>query len=146
MATEKRERQELERLLDGILESILEAPEEEIDEDLRAAGEDPDAAAERLRGRLAATVERHRFRRRGRAKLRIQQNLLLASARPWEFPEAERRSMELLGAALRRRPELERLLEVRLRELQTLSDDEVKDCLRQLAEVGGLDDVLEAEE
>ncbi len=147
MASENRDhRQELERILDGIVESIMEAPEEEVDEDLRAAGEDPDAAADRLRARLAGTVERHRFHRRARASARMQQSVLLMSVRPWELPENEKQSMELLGAAIRRRPELETLLQARLRDLHTLSDEEVKDCLRQLAELGELDDVVEDEE
>ncbi len=140
MAAENRNHeQELKRILDGVVDSILEAPEDEIDDDLRAAGEDPDAAAERLRAKLAGTVERHRSHRRTRATVRMQQHVLLMNARPWEFPETEKQRLHLLGAAIRRRPELEELLKAKLEELRTLSDEEVKDCLRQLAEMGELE-------
>ena len=44
-----RERAQLKRILDGIVDSILEAPEEEIDDDLRALGEDPEKAAMRAK-------------------------------------------------------------------------------------------------
>ncbi len=146
MATEDRSHEPLDRILNGIVDSILEAPEEEIDADLIAAGDDPEAAADRLRTKLAGTVERNRFRRRARANVRIQQKVLLMNAHPWEFPETEKQRMQLLGAAIRRRPELEELLQAKLRDLQTLTDEEVKDCLRQLAERGALDGVKESEE
>ncbi|MCP4004546.1 MAG: hypothetical protein GY725_10155 [bacterium] len=144
MATEKRNhRLELDRVLGGIVDSIMEAPEAEIEEDLRAAGDDPEATADRLRAKLANTVERHRSHRRTRATARMQQHVFLMNVQPWEFPETEKQRMQLLGAAIRRRPELEEMLQAKLRDLRTLSDEEVKDCLRQLAEMGELEEVPE---
>ncbi len=147
MATDNRNhRLELDRVLGGIVDSIMEAPEDEIDEDLRAAGDDPAAAAARLRAKLAGTVERHRSHRRTRANARMQQHVFLMNVQPWEFPETEKQRMELLGAALRRRPELEEMLQAKLRDLRTLSDEEVRDCLRQLVELGELEGLPESEQ
>ncbi len=146
MAADDRDHElEHERILDGIVESILEAPEAELDDDLRAAGDDPDAAADRLRARLASTVERRRFSRRARAKVRIQQQVHLIGAQPLKLPESEQQRLRLLGAAIRRRPELEEMLRAKLGDLPSLSAEEVEEHLRQLAEMGELEGVAEGE-
>ena len=52
-----------ERITDRIAESVLDASDEEIREEIVAAGEDPDESAERLRAVLLDVVRRYRERR-----------------------------------------------------------------------------------
>ncbi|MEM7349478.1 MAG: hypothetical protein AAF657_01645 [Acidobacteriota bacterium] len=70
---------ELQQIVERVVDSILEAPESEIDAELRAYGEDPAAAAERLRGRIRRTVEWRRSERRVKAYTQTQQALMLHS-------------------------------------------------------------------
>lgn len=46
------------RLVDGIAESVLEMSDEEVLEELRAEGKDPDEVAERGRGVMSEAVRR----------------------------------------------------------------------------------------
>ncbi len=52
-----------ERLIHFCAESVFDASDEEIREEMRAAGEDPDEAAERLRHRLLDVVRQFREQR-----------------------------------------------------------------------------------
>ena len=51
-------RAEVARLLDAMAEDTLELTDEEIADEVRAEGEDPKVVAERMRGSLAALVQR----------------------------------------------------------------------------------------
>jgi hypothetical protein len=50
---------ELENIVGGAAEALFEASDEEIAEELRSMGEDPDAAAERVRAVLLDAVDRY---------------------------------------------------------------------------------------
>lgn len=130
---------ELQRIVEGLVDSILEAPEEEIDADLRAAGDDPEAVADRLGAKLRETVEDYRGGRMARSYVRIQQKLLLMRAHPFELPETEGKRLRLLAAALHGKPQLEEMLAVHLQDIERLPDEEVKSYLEQLAEMGLLE-------
>jgi hypothetical protein len=61
---------ELENIIGGAAESVFDASDEEIAAELRSMGEDPDAAAEKLRSVLLDAVDR--YERSGRPVRAIQ--------------------------------------------------------------------------
>lgn len=134
---------ELQRIVEGVVDSILRAPEDEIDEELRAAGDDPDTVADGLAASLQETIERHRRGRRALAHVRIQQNLFLTRTPAYGLPKSEEKRVRLLAAALHRRPELEEMLAVHLQDIERLPEEEVESYLRQLAEMGLLAETRE---
>jgi hypothetical protein len=73
-------------------------------------------------------------------------NVVLVNARPFKLPEGEKERLRLLGAAIRRRPELEEMLKARIGDLPSLTGEEVETYLRQLAEMGELEKVSEGED
>lgn len=81
------EDEKLDRILAGLVDSILEAPESEIDDDLRAAGDDPDLVAESLRSHLGHTLELHHRQRLAFNNGRVQRNLITVPGFDYEFPE-----------------------------------------------------------
>jgi hypothetical protein len=56
---------ELESIYNGIAESVLEASDEEIEEEMRAEGLDPAEEAERVRAILRSAVANHQASRSG---------------------------------------------------------------------------------
>lgn len=145
--TEKRNYElDLQRIVDGMVEAILEAPEKEIDEELREAGIDPDVAAEGLRAKLERTVKKQHAARSARAHHRIQKDLFMMEVHPFELPENAKERMRLLGALLHRKPQLEKKLALQVEDLENLPDEDVTTYLRQLAESGALDDPPDGED
>ncbi len=81
------EDEKLDRILAGLVDSILEASESEIDDDLRAAGDDPDLVAESLRSHLGRSLERHHRQRLAFNNGRVQRNLITVPGFDYEFPD-----------------------------------------------------------
>lgn len=140
MATD-RERLALERIMDGIVESILEASDEEIEDDVRALGEDPDEAAMRTRKVMLDAVRRFRAERRERARRQFEAESETLERREYDFPDTPEARLDLLVAAVKSQPWLTGMLTVQHRDLRALPDEDVVSYLRQLAELGVLDEL-----
>ncbi len=142
MAAKRRdERARLARILDGVVDSILEAPEEEIDADLRAVGEDPEQAAMRARQLALDAAQQHRARRRERARQQFDDEQEALERRGYDLPGTPEARLALLVAAVRGKPWLADMLTVEHRGLRSLPDEDVVGYLRQLAELGVLDEL-----
>ncbi len=131
----------LERILSGIVDSILDAPEEEIDDDLRAVGEDPEKAAMRARQLALDAVQQHRARRRESARRQFDDQQEALEARDYDLPGTAEERLALLASAVRGKPWLGDMLTVEHRQLRSLTDEDVVSYLRQLAELGVLDEL-----
>ncbi len=142
MAAKRRdERAQLARLLDGVVDSILDAPEEEIDADLRALGEEPEQAAMHARQLALDAIQQHRTQRRERARQQFDGEQEPLERRGYDLPGTPEARLALLLAAVRGKPWLANMLTVEHRELRGLPDDDVVSYLRQLAELGVLDEL-----
>lgn len=141
MASKRDERAELARILSGVVNSILDAPEEEIDDDLRALGEDPEKAAMRARQLALDAVQQHRNRRLDRARQQFDDHQQALEAKGYDLPGTPEQRLALLVAAVRGKPWLSDMLTVEHRDLRSLPDDDVVSYLRQLAELGVLDEL-----
>ncbi len=135
------QRHQLESLLDGIVESILDAPEEEIDDDLKALGEDPEKAAMESRRLALEAVAQHRTQRREQARQQYEDEQQTFEGQAYDLPETPRARLALLVAAVHGRPHLSGMLTVEHRDLRGLPDEDVVGYLRQLAELGVLDEL-----
>ncbi len=129
---------ELQRVVDAIAASVLKASDEEIEEEIRAEGEDPDASAQRLRARLLGLVDREREQRLAAARERQQRKRAAAEKEP-ELPATPEARMELLVAAVAAMARRRAPLTLQHRELESLSDADVTRLLRQLASLGALE-------
>lgn len=132
---------ELQRLAEGVVDSILEAPEDEIDDALRAAGEDPREVAERTRRLVRAAVDRRRKERLRRARERYESRAAVRREGEFEWPGTVEEGRRVL-AELCARPAHEQTLTLQFRDLKGMPDEDVRSLLRQLAELGALDDYL----
>ena len=145
MATDSERDLRLRRVIDGVVESILEASEEELDEDLRARGEDPDAVAERMRELAEGAVERHRGKERlRRAREQYEARVAAMAEREYDLPESMWEQRQLLDQVFHARPDVAQMVTLQFRDLRGLPDEDVTSCLRQLAELGVLDALRES--
>lgn len=131
--THKISEQEALNVLEALAASVEDMSDDEIAEQIRLEGRDPDAAAEELRQDLLEFVTEHQ-----RQTLRQQhtqaRRQLTHSSRRVSGTITERRAR--LHRILERAPELT----VQGRNLEEIPDEEIDDWLADLAALGYLDD------
>ncbi len=130
---------ELRRAVDRIASSVLKATDEEIEEELRAEGEDPDASAEQLRAQLLGLVDSEREKRFAAAKERHRRKQEAAAVGDVELPGTPEARMELLVAVVAAMARRRTPLTLQHRDLDGMSDADVTRLLRQLAKLGALE-------
>lgn len=136
----------LQTLLDATAEFLLEASDEEILEDLRAEGANPERVAQEARVVLDNALRTRGRRRLLAAREGLQRDREGVDARsgrrsiPAE-PAARRKLLDWLLA----RNDLPQAMTMAFREGKHLPDDEVLSALEDLADLGLLDDNAEKE-
>ncbi len=146
MTREPRDDEErLERILGGTAAAVLEASDEEIEAEARAEGLDPAEVAGGVQGVLLAALERHRGKQRlERSRAEYQARVAAIGERRPELPPTPRQRRRLLAHVFRLQPRAAGMLTLQFRDLESLPDADVTSCLRQLAELGVLDDLPDA--
>ncbi|MEE8523537.1 MAG: hypothetical protein V3T72_06365 [Thermoanaerobaculia bacterium] len=140
MSTKTDPEEKLERLAAGIVDTIFEMSDEEILEQARAAGKDPEATAERVRGVMMDAVKKHRKQRLTRARERYEAKRDTIEASEVELPTTVAGRLRLLTSILRQQPGLGSMVTVQHRQLRDLPDEDVISLLRQLAALGAFDE------
>lgn len=142
MSTKSRDyEKELEGIAGGIVDSIFEAADEEILEEVVAAGKDPVESAERVRGVLMDAVMKHRKERMRQAREGFERRQRERPSYDDKIPGTEEQRRLLLARAFKVRPYQQSLTSVQFRDLDSLPDEDVISLLRQLAELGVLDEL-----
>lgn len=141
-------RKELRHLMNSLAESVAEASDEEILEEVRAAGEDPSSEAERLREILMRAVSAHKRETLREARDSYERE----AARIRHGSDTLRQSIEekrkLLASIFVARPQLQVAFTMQFRDdegtkAEELSEEEVDSYLRQLQDLGVLDEFQE---
>ncbi len=118
--------------------------DQEIEAEARAEGLDPDEVAEDVRGVLLAAVDRYQGKQRlERSRAEHQARVKEMRQREHQLPASPRQRQQLLALAFRARPQAAGMLTLQFRDLESLPDEDVTSCLRQLAELGVLDDLAD---
>ena len=143
MVRESRDGEErFERIIGGAAEAVIEASDQEIEAELRAEGLDPAAVAEDVRGVLLGAVERYRGKQRlERSRSEYQARVAAIGEREVPLPATPGERRQLLAQVFRAQPRTAGMLTLQFRDLESLPDDDVTSCLRQLAELGVLDEL-----
>ncbi len=128
-------------IIDRAAESVLDATDEEIREEMRLAGDDPEEAAERLRAKLRDASERGRKHRLGVWQKRWQRSVARIEALDQRLPGTPAERLDLLYTVVEAEPQLRQMITVQHHELKDLPDEDVSRYLRQLADLGALDDL-----
>ena len=122
-------------------ESAFDASDEEIREEMLAAGEDPKAAADRLRAKMREAAERGRKHRLKVLRKRWKRSVARIQALDHGLPDTPAERLDLLYTVVEAEPALRQQITVQHQDLRELSDDDVTRYLHQLADLGALDDL-----
>ena len=140
MANKKTESERLDAMFDALGESICNESDEEILEDLRQEGIDPEAEAARLRTMMLDTVKAFQQRRLIVAREGYRRRVEQLEKRKYPIPESAQERRSLFSFVLQQ-PQCARLVTAQYRELKDLTDDDIKTYLEDLAELGILDEL-----
>lgn len=133
---------ELHRLCDAMADAVGRMTDEEIFTEAREEGTDPTAKADQLHQMAGELAREVRLRPLHAARARYEREHAALQGRTWALPASPAERRALLQRAFTRRPELQGLLTAAARDLKDVPDDDVESMLRNLAALGGLDDLL----
>lgn len=138
--------EELARIMNGLAESTLEMSDEEMEEELRQEGDAPERVADEVRGVLRRAVKAHRQRNLLAAQKKYEDRLLRLGEKQYTLPDSAEGRRGLLVGLLAGNPDVRSLLTAQNRDFTDLPDSEVTSYLKQLHELGALDDPAGEEE
>lgn len=144
MANEKTESERLEAMFDAIGESICNESAEEILEDLRQEGIDPEEEALRLRSMMLDTLKAFQQRRMIAAREGYRRRVEQLEKRKYPIPESAHERRSLFTYVLQQ-SQYASLVTAQYRELKDLPDDDIEMYLEDLAELGVLDELNQAD-
>lgn len=133
-------REEAERVLDQIAESIEKGDAVEIAGDLKGSGQDVNEIASQTKAAALAGIKEFRQQRLHRARQRYQESSSRIERRAKRFggsPEERRRRF---FAALESNPGLKSALTMQYRDLNELTDEDVETGLDDLETLGALEE------
>jgi hypothetical protein len=140
MSAEDDPRRPLAGILEGLAESVAREDPEELLEEARAAGQNPESSADRLKKIALTALKTFEQRKLEAAREAYRTRSSRGPDRKDKIactPEERRRQ---LSAIQRSNPEIAEVLTTQYREFETLSDEDIESTLEDLAELGFLDD------
>ena len=140
MANRRTASEEMEAIFDAIGESICNESDEEILEDLRQVGIDPDAEAVRLTELMLNTLEAFQQQRLVAARAQYKRRIEQLEERKYRIPRGAKEQRSLFSLILRQ-PRFADLITAQYRELKDLTDTDIETYLEDLAELGILEEL-----
>lgn len=129
------------RVLEAIAESVAEASDDEILEEMRAEGEDPTAVAQEVRSTLFRGVGAYKKAKLHAACEQHERQVEELRHKNFCLPDTPAAMRALLTKILTLVPEYgPALLTAQYRDFSELSDEDVRQHLVQLAHLGALED------
>lgn len=138
---------ELQAIMYALAESVTEASDEDILTETQEEGENPEVIAERARNVLLGAVKDFRQRRLVEAQRQYELHIVALEKRKCTLPATTGERRQMLDLVLSRQPGIRSaVLTSQYREFKDLTDDDVESYLKQLQELGALDDISEFSE
>lgn len=132
---------ELKMIMFSLADSIEEASDEEVMEDIKCQGKDPDVVAKEVRDILLASVKAYRKRKFAEAKERYKMRVKKVETGLFALPATPQERRDLLLIVVNDNPYMAKgLLTAQYRDFKDLSDDDVESMLKQLQQLGVLKD------
>jgi hypothetical protein len=136
--------EELMRVMFGLGESLVEAPESEVLEEAKQNHVNLLDEAEEVRGILRSAGRRYLQRKLRESRQAYETAVAEMEGRKYDLPETAAERRQLLDAILRERPDFEPIvITAQHRNFSELTDEDVTSFLRQLKTLG-LSDLLAA--
>ena len=138
-------KERLRALLDAVEQSIFTATDQEILEDIRDEGRDPQAVADEVRRLIGSRLATHRRQKLAAARKGYRQ-VVSATPQPARqlMPEDPAVQRALLASIVATHAGIPRAITLAFRDGKHVSDEDVRSTLEDLAELGFLDDEAES--
>lgn len=130
----------LNSLLDALEESILQTPDDEIIEEARREGQNPDTVSNHVQQLITARIKEHRQKKLRAAQEGYQRSVSEHTRRSISLPESPSERRTLLTSIMNRRSDLPQEITMGWREGRYTSDADVTSILEDLAELGFLEE------
>ena len=140
MANKRTSSERLEAMFEALAESICNAGDGELLEDLRQEGVDPEAEANRLKGMMLDTLKAFQQRRLVSAQEGYRRRVEQLEKKKHPIP-GNRQAQRSLFSLVLQQPRYAGLVTAQYRDLKNLSDEDIETCLEDLAELGILDEM-----
>ena len=140
MANKKTNSERLETMFDALAESICNESDDELLEDLRQEGVDPEAEANRLKDMMLDTLKAFQQRGLVSAQEGYRRRVEQLEKKKYPIPENRQAQRSLFSFVLQQ-PQYAGLVTAQYRDLKDLSDEDLETCLEDLAELGILDEM-----
>jgi len=125
---------EYEALMHALADSVLKESPEELANDLREEGIDPDEYAEKIRKVMLEAVKAHRQQALIKAKRSYEDSIEAYEQRRYHLPATPERRRALFDRTIKRDPGLLQLT-IQHREFTELTDQDITSYLRQLQDL-----------
>lgn len=130
---------QLRALRKGLADSVLSASDDELIEEVRDEGLDPDAVAEETRALLLKTIKDFKQRALVTAREQHRQKAARLAAERYQLPASPEDRRQLLDAVIAQHQQMGRMLIAQHRDFKELTDDDVESWLQQFGALGLLD-------
>jgi hypothetical protein len=134
---------QLEAVMNAMAESVAQASDEDILAEAAQEGQDADAVAASVREMLLSACKACLQEKLRDARKKYERDVAALDAKEYSLPKTSAERRRLLASVFQRRPEL---VTVQWREFDSLTDDDIESSLKQMQELGILDDLERDEE
>lgn len=135
MSHKKTDEEKLAALIDALGDSVLEASDDEIVEELRLSGIEPNAEAARQKAMMLATVKAFRQRALETARAGYSRRIEQLERKPYAIPKTAAARRKLFSL-FTQQPQFAEFVTAQYRDLENLTDNDIETYLQDLAELG----------
>jgi len=134
-------REDAERVLDHLADSIETGAAAEIAADLKDSGHDLNDVASRMKAAALAGVKEYRQQRLHHARQRYQESSLKIERRTRRIGGSREERRQRFFSVIEAKPELKSALTMQHRDLNELTDTDIDSALEELEILGALEDL-----
>lgn len=138
--SDEKKLKELQALMAGMVESVLSASDEDILQEAREEGLDPDKVAAKTKDTLLAAVKESKLRKLHEARRQYERSVSAISTRKVTLPSTPAERRTLLAAVFAHNATIQAgVLTAQHRELKEMTDADIERLLLELASLGYID-------
>ncbi len=134
-------KQELKAIMDALAESVIDSTDEEILEEVREDGLQPEIIAKQVHETLLNSVKKYRKRNLLKAREKYQDSVFKIQTEKCDLPSTPEERRSLLSRIFNFKPQIQKMVTAQFRDFNELSDADVESLLSQIQKLGILKDI-----
>ena len=131
--------EDLQAILDALAESVVEESDDQLLAEVKESGQDPNALLAHVQDVLRQAVKQTQQRPLRDARKAYEARRIALQENSYALPESADERRSLFMNVVAKNPSVSGMLTARFREFEKLEDEDIRSCLKQLADLGLLD-------